>query len=245
MSAIDDPESALHSACVALRAAGTSLLTRAQQAGLARPDLSGEELFDLIAALAAAGATVPCPARRADFSGAGRRDPDCRLAAAGHRRDSAPALTKRPPLTIKRPAGRAGQRPLEGGTAGAGQPAGEGVQLRVQLAHGVEVGVPRQPPVVHQPGQLVQKRTGGQHLVGKSRIGIGRPAAAENNPPADDRSRCRWRSRTSCRQTAPARQNRRDKMADILHRQHLHSPSGSIKLKTTFIKAKTASPAAP
>lgn len=52
MSAIDDPESALHSACVALRAAGTSLLTRAQQAGLARPDLSGEELFDLIAALA-------------------------------------------------------------------------------------------------------------------------------------------------------------------------------------------------
>ena len=59
MSAIDDPESALHCACVALhcacvalRAAGTSLLTRAQQAGLARPDLSGEELFDLIAALA-------------------------------------------------------------------------------------------------------------------------------------------------------------------------------------------------
>ncbi len=38
---------------------------------------------------------------------------------------------------------------------------------------------------------------------------------------------------------AGARQNRRDKMADILHRQHLHSPSGNIKLKTTFIKAKT------
>ncbi|MEH9069114.1 helix-turn-helix domain-containing protein [Klebsiella pneumoniae] len=52
MSAIDDPDSALHSACVALRAAGTSLLTRAQQAGQARPDLSGDELFDLIAALA-------------------------------------------------------------------------------------------------------------------------------------------------------------------------------------------------
>ena len=31
MSAIDDPESALHSACVALRAAGTSLLTRASR----------------------------------------------------------------------------------------------------------------------------------------------------------------------------------------------------------------------
>ncbi len=85
MSAIDDPESALHSACVALRAAGTSLLTRVQQAGLARPDLSGEELFDLIAALAwLREQPVPCPARRADFSGAGRRDPDCRLAAAGH-----------------------------------------------------------------------------------------------------------------------------------------------------------------
>ena len=52
MSAIDDPESALHSACVTLRAAGTSLLTRAQQTGQARPDLSGDELFDLIAALA-------------------------------------------------------------------------------------------------------------------------------------------------------------------------------------------------
>ncbi|MCS5880816.1 TetR/AcrR family transcriptional regulator; helix-turn-helix transcriptional regulator [Klebsiella variicola subsp. variicola] len=53
MSAIDDPESALHSACVALRAAGTSLLTRAQQAGQARPDLSGDgTVFDLIAALA-------------------------------------------------------------------------------------------------------------------------------------------------------------------------------------------------
>ena len=41
-----------HRGIIALRAAGTSLLTRAQQAGLARPDLSGEELFDLIAALA-------------------------------------------------------------------------------------------------------------------------------------------------------------------------------------------------
>lgn len=28
-------------------------------------------------------------------------------------------------------------------------------------------------------------------------------------------------------------------MADILHRQHLHSPSGNIKIETTFIKAKT------
>ncbi len=91
MSAIDDPESALHSACVALRAAGTSLLTRAQQAGQARPDLSGDELFDLIAALAWLR-EQPSHAPRAEriFSGAGRRDPDCRLAAAGHRRDSTP-----------------------------------------------------------------------------------------------------------------------------------------------------------
>ncbi len=91
MSAIDDPESALHSACVALRAAGTSLLTRAQQAGLARPDLSGEELFDLIAALAWLR-EQPSHAPRAEriLAVLGRRDPDCRLAAAGHRRDSAP-----------------------------------------------------------------------------------------------------------------------------------------------------------
>lgn len=67
MSAIDDPESALHSACVALRAAGTSLLTRAQQAGLARPDLSGEELFDLIAALAGCGSNRPMPRAQSGF----------------------------------------------------------------------------------------------------------------------------------------------------------------------------------
>ena len=67
MSAIDDPESALHCACVALRAAGTSLLTRAQQAGLARPDLSGEELFDLIAALARCGSNRPMPRAQSGF----------------------------------------------------------------------------------------------------------------------------------------------------------------------------------
>ncbi len=92
MSAIDDPESALHCACVALRAAGTSLLTRAQQAGLARPDLSGEELFDLIAALAWLR-EQPSHAPRAErilAVLADAIDPDCRLAAAGHRRDSAP-----------------------------------------------------------------------------------------------------------------------------------------------------------
>lgn len=52
MSAIEDPDSALHDACVRLKAAGASLLRRAQSAGLARADLDGAELFDLIAALA-------------------------------------------------------------------------------------------------------------------------------------------------------------------------------------------------
>ncbi|WP_313111516.1 helix-turn-helix domain-containing protein [Pseudescherichia sp.] len=52
MSAIEDPDSALHTSCITLRAAGASLLVRAQDDGKARPDLDGPELFDLIAALA-------------------------------------------------------------------------------------------------------------------------------------------------------------------------------------------------
>ncbi|GHB20986.1 TetR/AcrR family transcriptional regulator [Salinicola rhizosphaerae] len=52
MGAIEDEYSALHESCVALRAAGARLLSRAQQAGSARADMTGEELFDLIAALA-------------------------------------------------------------------------------------------------------------------------------------------------------------------------------------------------
>ena len=52
MSAIEDPDSALHNSCVTLSAAGASLLARAQADGKARPDLDGAELFDLIAALA-------------------------------------------------------------------------------------------------------------------------------------------------------------------------------------------------
>jgi AcrR family transcriptional regulator len=52
MAAIEDPESALHVSCVTLRAAGTGLLVRAQEAGLARPDVDGTDLFALIAALA-------------------------------------------------------------------------------------------------------------------------------------------------------------------------------------------------
>ncbi|MFP8966150.1 TetR/AcrR family transcriptional regulator [Pokkaliibacter sp. CJK22405] len=52
MGAIEDLDSALHSSCVSLRAAGAELLRNAQEEGKARADLSGDELFDLIAALA-------------------------------------------------------------------------------------------------------------------------------------------------------------------------------------------------
>lgn len=52
VSAIEDPDSALHASCVTLRAAGAALLARAQADGKARLDLDGSELFDLIAALA-------------------------------------------------------------------------------------------------------------------------------------------------------------------------------------------------
>ncbi|AKC70744.1 TetR/AcrR family transcriptional regulator [Pandoraea oxalativorans] len=52
MGAIEDSDSALHASCVTLRSAGASLLARAQADGKARADLSGAELFDIIAALA-------------------------------------------------------------------------------------------------------------------------------------------------------------------------------------------------
>lgn len=52
VTAIEDPDSALHASCVTLRAAGAVLLARAQADGHARTDLDGSELFDLIAALA-------------------------------------------------------------------------------------------------------------------------------------------------------------------------------------------------
>ncbi|WP_344473155.1 TetR/AcrR family transcriptional regulator [Nonomuraea monospora] len=52
MAAIDDPESALHASCVTMRAAGTRLLRRAQDAGVARGDIDGGDLFALVGALA-------------------------------------------------------------------------------------------------------------------------------------------------------------------------------------------------
>jgi AcrR family transcriptional regulator len=65
VAAIEDPESALHTSCVALRAGGTGLLTRAQADGAARADLDGTELFALISALAWLGGQ-PALATRAD-----------------------------------------------------------------------------------------------------------------------------------------------------------------------------------
>lgn len=52
MGAIEDPQSALHTSCVTLRAAGAALLGRAQAEGKARQDIDGTDLFALIAALA-------------------------------------------------------------------------------------------------------------------------------------------------------------------------------------------------
>lgn len=64
-AAIKDPDSALYSSCVTLRAAGARLLERAQVAGTARGDMDGDDLFALIAMLAWAG-DQPALAPRAD-----------------------------------------------------------------------------------------------------------------------------------------------------------------------------------
>ncbi|MCE0765155.1 hypothetical protein LWC35_19950 [Pseudonocardia kujensis] len=52
VKAIEEPESELHASCVALRAAGARLLTRAQAADMARSDLDGADLFALVSTLA-------------------------------------------------------------------------------------------------------------------------------------------------------------------------------------------------
>jgi AcrR family transcriptional regulator len=64
-AAIEDTESALHTSCVTLRAAGGRLLARAQATGTARTDLDGTDLFALIAGLAWLG-DQPSLAPRAD-----------------------------------------------------------------------------------------------------------------------------------------------------------------------------------
>lgn len=52
ITAIEDPESALHASCVAMRAAGTRLLERAQAQGVARTDVDGADVFALAGSLA-------------------------------------------------------------------------------------------------------------------------------------------------------------------------------------------------
>jgi hypothetical protein len=52
VAAIDEPESVLHASCVTMRAVGTRLLSLAQDAGVARSDMGGVDLFAMIAALA-------------------------------------------------------------------------------------------------------------------------------------------------------------------------------------------------
>ena len=52
MSAIDEPDSALHTSCVTMRASGSRLLARAQAEGSARPDLDGTDLFALAGSVA-------------------------------------------------------------------------------------------------------------------------------------------------------------------------------------------------
>jgi AcrR family transcriptional regulator len=52
MAAIEDSNSALHSSCVTMRAAGTRLLLRAQAEGMASAEVNGVDLFALVAALA-------------------------------------------------------------------------------------------------------------------------------------------------------------------------------------------------
>jgi AcrR family transcriptional regulator len=51
VAAIEDPGSALHASCIAMRAAGARLLARAQAEGVARADIDGADLFALIGAL--------------------------------------------------------------------------------------------------------------------------------------------------------------------------------------------------
>ncbi len=65
VAAIEDEGSALHASCVAMKAAGTRLLVRAQADGKARADLDGADLFALVGALAWVN-DQPALARRSD-----------------------------------------------------------------------------------------------------------------------------------------------------------------------------------
>ncbi|MFH1804949.1 MAG: helix-turn-helix domain-containing protein [Pseudomonadota bacterium] len=64
VAAIEEEDSALHTSCVTMKAAGTRLLIRAQEKGLARTDINGADLFALVSALAWLG-DQPASASRA------------------------------------------------------------------------------------------------------------------------------------------------------------------------------------
>lgn len=51
VAAIEEPESALHASCITMKASGARLLSRAQNAGMARGDMDGADLFALVGAL--------------------------------------------------------------------------------------------------------------------------------------------------------------------------------------------------
>lgn len=52
LAAMDNEDSALHSSCVTMRAAGARLLRRAQDEGVARRDIDGADLVALAGSLA-------------------------------------------------------------------------------------------------------------------------------------------------------------------------------------------------
>lgn len=62
-AALEDEASALHGACVLLKASGARLLARAQAEGKARPDIDGTDLLALVSALAWLNDQAPFAAR--------------------------------------------------------------------------------------------------------------------------------------------------------------------------------------
>jgi hypothetical protein len=77
VAAIADTESALHASCQTMRAAGTRLLVRAQEQGMARAGLDGTDLFGLLgAARVAPGSTSTRATRRSPLRRNRRRHPD-------------------------------------------------------------------------------------------------------------------------------------------------------------------------
>ncbi|WP_433256447.1 TetR/AcrR family transcriptional regulator [Streptosporangium sp. CA-135522] len=66
MAAVHDEESWLHESCAAMRAGGARLLTRAQEAGAVRSDVTMEELLALVAGISWVSERIPAQADLAD-----------------------------------------------------------------------------------------------------------------------------------------------------------------------------------